>query len=233
MPLMKSIISMFTRSGIHPSRSFKSSAHTSQKQTFSPELLALPKKSKSITASDDTSKTHRYQLSAVIRETLHTNGMSSTSCKFKLITVGSSGYEFIALIETVEELGERIMKLQSLGGTIISDSRIRFGIVVKSVFWNMSGDAVPVKAAGIKNLPLPKPEPEPFLTAPAQCSETARAELEAEFDREMRKFSTQTGLHGRYDDTRPMKFSDSQNPSDEEIESFKEFITSPQYGKTS
>ena len=215
---MKSIISMFTRSGIRP---IKLSIQSSQKQPFCSELSAQksPKKGKLVTASDDTSKTQRYQLSAVIRETLHTNGMSNMSYKFKLINVSSNGHEFIALIETVEELGGKIMKLQSLGAIIIKNSRIRFDIVIKSVFWNMSGDAVPIEVAGMKNLQ------ELLPTSPAQVKETTSAKLEAEFDNEMRRFSTQTGLHGRYEDTKPMEFSDSQTPLEEKIESFKELRT--------
>lgn len=145
-----------------------------------------------------TVKTRKNQLSAVIYDTMASNGFAVSDFKFKVLTFKSKGYEFIALIEMVHALGERTLELQYLGALIKYQSQHRFGVLIKGVFWQMSVEsevhhpetAWPATAwpqtsqlAYRKSNPTEKPLP----------TQLPATQAEQDFDRELSLFSSLTG----------------------------------------
>lgn len=176
-------------------------------------LVASSAKKNPVDDSHLRANLRRDRLAAVIRETMHANSFKATDYRFKVLTVSNTGYEFIALVETIEAIGERILNLPHLGAAIVHESRYRFGVLVKGVYWQMAGEKTAINQVKFTN------------STPAAIR--PRTQAEEDFDREMERFVSRSSAKGRPADTHS---SDVSAPSAEELHEFKTAISSTMYG---
>jgi hypothetical protein len=107
----------------------------------------------------------RELLYAVVRESMARVGMLSSSYKYKVLSLDSSGSQYLILMDLPREMAEHIGQLAEIEEVITQNARMRHRIDVTAVYWRINELS--------KNSVLRKPRPEAEL---AQAAPTARAQ---------------------------------------------------------
>ena len=132
-----------------------------------PVSVPSPAPTRPVTAHKQLRSERREQLFALVRENMIRAGVLSSAYKFKVLTLDSSGQNFIVMIDVQSgSMNHDAATLARLESSLQTLSQERLGIGVKNVYWRVledvgSGDATHGSAVTTPSAPAPARAPQP------------------------------------------------------------------------
>lgn len=110
----------------------------------------------------------RELLYAVVRESMARVGVLSSSYKYKVLSLDPRGRQYLIMMDLPQELATETRRLAELESVVTQNAKARYDIVVKAVYWRVSG---PVSGELLRK---PKATPAPMGDA-SQVAQEAQA----------------------------------------------------------
>jgi len=81
----------------------------------------------------------RELLYAVVRESMARVGVLSSSYKYKVLSLDPRGRQYLIMMDLPQELATETRRLAELESVVTQNAKARYDIVVKAVYWRVSG----------------------------------------------------------------------------------------------
>lgn len=156
----------------------------------------------------------RELLYGVVRESMTAAGLLSSTYKFKVLSLDSSGREYLIMVDVPHEYLADTASLVELEGRIARSAKERYDMRVTAVYWRVNDMVTPRPAATLVPhtvAPASKPTPAPALTA-TTASDDALADEVLAFKKGLTKKAQPTASSKvtRRAQAAPADFSDTE-----------------------
>jgi len=133
-----------------------------------PAVPATRPVSEPVERSSDDRKVKRHarreQLYAAVRDTMTQSGVLSSSYKFKVLSLDQMGNQFLVMMDIDQAVNDENGNLAQIEGKIIQSAKLRFEILVSSVYWRVAAVGLAPRHK-LANPELPQPAQTPLTAA--------------------------------------------------------------------
>ena len=151
--------------------------HFQPRSASTPNGKAQPGSQRQASRKNDQTE-RRDLLYIIVRDTMARAGISSSSYKFKVLSLDQQSGQFLVMVDLDPEHGNDTARLQTMEMRIVQAARSRFEIPVTAVYWRINNQT---------SSPAQRPTPLPPSVAPTRLAPRFEADELAAFKQALAK----------------------------------------------